>query len=266
MTLAAGFLCADGIVLARATERSGQIAKWTPTEIFRHTSAQYELAVTGAGDDALIRMAADHLLQRELDDDDDLSELQEKSERMVNRLSKKYIFCHGERDTQRPQLQLLVAARMSGGAQLLLSGSENRLARSDGCEFVGTGRELARSVASWLYEPTLPVGVVSRLAIQVLQWTAEHVPGCGRAGQILCLSGAAQPAVAQHIALEGEFFWGLNALLQPILTGCLDERIGDVQFDDRLRWFEERMSAVRQALGEERQRDSHASAASQPHS
>ncbi|MBV8573861.1 MAG: hypothetical protein JOZ58_02320, partial [Acetobacteraceae bacterium] len=32
------------------------------------------------------------------------------------------------------------------------------------------------------------------------------------------------------------------------LTGCLDPSVSDVEFDDRLRWFEEKMSAVRQAL------------------
>ena len=256
MSLAAGFVCADGIVLVRTTEHSGSTPQWTPTAIFQRSAAAYEVALTGTGDASLVRMAADHLLERELDDDDGLDEVWKKSERVANRLAKKYIFCHGERDTEKPRLQLLVAVRAREGSRLLLRSEANRLAKSDGCEFVGVGQELARSVASWLYEPPLTVSVVSQLAAHIIHWTAEHAPACGRALQVLSLTGTAQPAPPQQIPLEGECFWGLHRLLQPILTGVLDERLSDVQFDDRLRWFEERMVAVRQACGDERRRES----------
>ncbi|HTT03516.1 MAG TPA: hypothetical protein VMG11_15660 [Steroidobacteraceae bacterium] len=265
MTLAAGFLCTDGVVVARATERSGSAAKWTPTEIFVGSGSGYEIAVTGIGNAALIRMAADQLLERSLEGDEDLSELWEECERLVNRLSKKYIFCYGERDPERPQLQLLVAARMrEQGSRLLLRSDANRIAKSDGFEVLGHGSELARSVTSWLYEPGLTVSVVARLVTHIVHWTAEHVPGCGRTTQVLCLSGAAQTPKPVHAPAEEEFFWGLNRLLQPIITGCIDERITDVQFDDRLRWFEERLSAVRQAGGAERRPEADSPVVSRP--
>ena len=265
MTLAAGFIASDGIVIARATERSGSAAKWTPTEIFVGSSSAYEIAVTGSGDPALIRMAADQLLERTLEGDEDLSDLCEECERLVNRLSKKYIFCYGERDAERPQLQLLVGARMrEDGSRLLLRSDANRIAKSDGIELVGHGSELARSVASWLYEPGLTVSVLARLVPHIVQWTAEHVPGCGRSTQLLCLSGAAQSPEPLQTPAEAEFFWGLNRLLQPIITGCIDERISDVQFDDRLRWFEERLSAVRQAAAEEGQPEADSPAVARP--
>jgi len=246
MTSAAGFVCADGLVIAADAEHSSGVARWEQRRIFEHTRAAYALSVCGAGNDDLIRMAFDQLA-RELEDADQLEDLERKSEKLVNRLAKKYLFCYGEHDAQRPQLRLLIAASAAHGGTLLLKSDANRIARVDGCEFLGAGAELARATASWLYEPGLTCAVVARMATEVLGWVRQHVPGCGRSTRVLTLKAG---AVAEATAPEAEagFFWGVHRLLQPILTGCLDERVSDVEFDDRLRWFEEALSGVRQSL------------------
>jgi hypothetical protein len=209
------------------------------------------LAVCGAGNDDLIRMAFDQLV-RELKDDDQLEDLWRKSEKLVQRVAKKYLFCYDERARERPQLQLLIAATSRAGGALLLKSDANRLVRVDRCEFVGAGAELARATTAWLYEPGLECAVVAPIAAETLGWLRQHVPGCGAATRVLVLKGTAVTAGAAPAVPAGEadagFFWGVHRLLQPILTGCLDERVSDVEFDDRLRWFEEALSAVRQAL------------------
>jgi hypothetical protein len=90
--------------------------------------------------------------------------------------------------------------------------------------------------------------VVAPLAGQLLSWVRENVSGCGPAGRILSLEprGAVEAEPAGLPATD--FFGGVHRLLQPILAGCVDGRLSDVEFDDRLRWFEESMSALRQAL------------------
>jgi len=247
----AGFVCADGLVVAADAAHSSGIARWEQRRIFEHSRPSYALAVCGAGNDDLIRMAFDQLA-RELEDDDGLEELWRKSEKLVQRIAKKYLFCYAEQARERPQLQLLIAASARAGGSLLLKSDANRLVRVDGCEFVGTGAELARATASWLYEPKLTCAVVAPIAAETLGWVRRHLPGCGGALRVVTLQGTTLAEVAAPSLAAGEadagFFWGVHRLLQPILTGCLDERVSDVEFDDRLRWFEEALSAVRQGL------------------
>jgi hypothetical protein len=243
MTLAAGFRCIDGIVLARAG--GGAVPKWE-RHIFEQTTPGYTIAVTGAGNVDLVRMAAEHWA-RELDEDAELDEIARCAEKVIRRLCKKHILCYGANDPERPQLQLLLGASTAHG-HLLLRSDANRVARVDGCEFAGSGELVGRSLASWLYEPTLPVAVVARLASQIICNVQQHAAAGGRAAHVLVLRhGVPQTRLASADA-EQDFFWGVNQVLQPILIGCLDERVSDVEFDDRLRWFEEKMSAVRQAL------------------
>ena len=247
MSAAAGFVCADGIVLSADADAASGVARWEPRRILVQARGAYLAAVSGCGNHDLIRMAADQLA-RDLDEDDDLEGLWRTSEKLVNRLAKKYLFCYAEHDPERPQLQLLIAFRHETEGSLLLASDANRIARVDGCTFVGAGAELARATSSWLYEPSLPCAVVAPLAAQLLAWVRENVSGCGPTGRILSLEPGGAVELEPPAVPGTDFFGGVHRLLQPILAGCVDGRLSDVEFDDRLRWFEESMSALRLAL------------------
>jgi|HubBroStandDraft_4_1064222.scaffolds.fasta_scaffold55379_3 hypothetical protein len=246
MGIAAGFVCADGILLAAEIALTDASDKWPQRCFFERVVPRYRVALTGSGNADLVRMAFDHLA-RELDEDDDLDDIWERAEKLLNRMAKKYLFCYDAGDARRPELRLLIAARMQDGRSLLLKTDENRVSRVEDCVFVGPGSALAATVASWLYEPSLSSQVVSSLVAQILFWVRQHGAECGTAARVLTLREGASPEDAPVVSVD-QFFWGVHASLRPILTGCLDPSVSDVEFDDRLRWFEEKMSAVRQAL------------------
>ena len=110
----AGFVCADGLVVAVDAEHSGGVARWEQRRIFEHSRGACALALCGAGNEDLIRMAFDQLT-RELEDGDGLEDIGRKAEKLVNRLAKKYLFCYGDADQRRPELKLLIAASSAAG-------------------------------------------------------------------------------------------------------------------------------------------------------
>jgi hypothetical protein len=246
MGIAAGFVCADGIVLAAGIARTDASDKWPQRCFFERTAPRYRVALTGSGNDDLVRMAFDHLA-RELDEDDDLDEIHERAEKSLNRLAKKYLFCYEAGDPRRPELRLLIGVRMHDGRSVLLRTEENRVARVEDWAFVGPGSALAATVASWLYEPGLSSQAVCGLVAHIVFWVRQHGAECGAATRVLALREGATADEAPVLSVN-EFFWGLHGSLRPVLTGCLDPHVSDIEFDDRLRWFEEKMSAVRQAL------------------
>ena len=246
MGIAAGCVCADGILLAAGIALTDASEKWPQRCFFEHAAPNYRFALTGAGNSDLVRMSFDQL-SRELDDDDELQDICERTEKAVNRFAKKYLFCYEPGDARRPEVELLIGVRMHDGECVLLKSDENRVCRVDGCVFIGPGSALATTVASWLYEPGLKSAVVSKLMAQILCWARQQGAECGAAARVMTLSAEAS-AQDTSVVRADEFFWGVQASLRPILTGCLDPSVSDVEFDDRLRWFEEKMSAVRQAL------------------
>jgi hypothetical protein len=258
MGIAAGFVCSDGILLAAGTALTDASDKWPQRCFFERAVPRYRIALVGCGNSDLVRMAFDQLA-RELDEDDDLDDIWRCVEKVLNRLAKKYLFCYEASDPRRPELELLIAARMQDGASLLLKSEENRVSRVEDWVFVGPGSALAASVASWLYEPNLSTQVVSSLVPQILFWVRQHVADSGTAARILALREGASAEDAPVVSAD-QFFWGLHASLRPVLIGCIDPKVSDVEFDDRLRWLEEKMSAVRQSLRSSEPSDSEAPA------
>jgi len=246
MGIAAGFVCSDGILLAAGTALSDASDKWPQRCFFERATPGYRIALAGCGNSDLVRMAFDQL-SRELDEDEELDDIWRRAEKVLNRLAKKYLFCYEASDPRRPELELVVAVRMHDGASLLLKSEENRICQVENWVFVGPGNALAASLTSWLYQPNLSTQVVSSLVPQILFWVRQHVADSGTAARILALCEGASAEEAPLVSAD-EFFWGLHASLRPVLIGCIDQNVSDVEFDDRLRWFEEKMSGVRQSL------------------
>ena len=243
MTIAAGFVCNDGIVLAADSEISTQTSKWEGRKLFEHIRQNYGVVVTGAGDADLLNMAA-YEIGRALAATDKLDGIRAKVSAVLDQICERCIDRYQDGDPNRPQLFLLIAARMNSGQCLLLRTNENRISSVDGCEFVGIGADIARAEASWLYQPDLTTAVMSKIALQLIYWVKQHVLGCGQATYVISL----REARGRSIELcEDGFFWGLHDLLRPILLSCMDIKVPDEALDHALRLFEGKIRAVRRA-------------------
>jgi 20S proteasome alpha/beta subunit len=244
MTIAAGFVCADGLVIAADGEISNNIAKWEDTKVHQCIRKNYGVVISGAGDSTLLKMAVDEI-DLQLAENADLQRIREIVVDVTDRLSRRCIFCYVDGDPDRPDLQLLVGARMKSGQTLLLKTEVNRICEVSGCDFVGVGHTLARTVASWLYQPQMPADVVAVIAMQIVYWVKQHVSGCGQETRVVSLVDRNRSSITLYE--DRDFFWGLNELIQPILVSCIDPTVTDTQFSDRIEKFAMKMGQVRQA-------------------
>ena len=88
MTIAAGFVCTDGLVLCADTEYSNGTLKVSKTKIFKRP--QNDLLIAASGDEVLIEEAA-HTLLESLDDQLSLDHVKETIEHVMEAMHGNYI-------------------------------------------------------------------------------------------------------------------------------------------------------------------------------
>ena len=247
MTIAAGFVCIDGIVIAADSEHSVVRSERGP--IFGVSKREYEVILTGTGTSHLIRMAFDELCDV-VDEKDNIRTIRTKIKEVVSNICQQHIFSlYQANDSRRPSFDLLIAVKMRTreGDKQLFKTTDAALSTVDHCDFVGTGSSLAISLASWLYDQKLTTDVTKVVARQILHWVRKHTPSCGQTTLAVTLrDSGTSPSRSLHE--DSQFFWGLHELLKPILIGCLDGLTSDQEFANHLQQFEDKMRAIRREV------------------
>ena len=257
MTIAAGFVCPDGIVLAADSEVAYAGSKAPEHKIFSLIKGgAWSIDIAGAGTMDLVRMMFDDL-EFELKPTHDLPALRNKIIERAEYFRDHYIWPSAMPGRALLALQLLVSIRMADGQNLLLKvdGSDGALVnRVVFSEFIGVGAEVARPVSAWVFKPGIKMEVVRQLAEQIVRWTKAQVPGCGGESSIYILprKGGVLASGEMWMDRETEFFWNLNEFLQPILEGCIDVSMRDDEFEMNIDRFAERMREGRRKSKEER--------------
>jgi 20S proteasome alpha/beta subunit len=119
MTIAAGFVCSNGIVLAADSEHSTDVGKFQRRKVFQCKKEKYGFAVAGAGRSDLIRLVFDEL-REVLSEKDGLPQIRRKLKKLLKNVCDEHIFsAYQATDPYRPRLLLLVAARMDTGEHML---------------------------------------------------------------------------------------------------------------------------------------------------
>lgn len=241
MTIAAAFVCSDGIVLAADSEYTYNYSKYEGEKLFQFGNDKWAIGIAAAGTMGLAKMFIDDL-KWELRNLENIQSLCEKIKVRAKYFKEEYI----RKEERERMLLLLVAIQMK-------SCDENVLLRIDGdlvepvygSEFIGVGDEIARATASWIFHRSMPTNIVGQLALQVLYWTTQHAQFCGKTLYAMAVPRPwkLQPAVSMYEI--NDFFWGLNGLLRPILMGCIDQKISQERFEFSLQAFVERMRAAR---------------------
>jgi 20S proteasome alpha/beta subunit len=260
MTIALGFVCQNGVILAADSEVAYEGTKTPGQKIFLIDGGTYwSIAVAAAGGVDLIRMAVDdlkHTLQT--DRDLTLEKIRQKIIERIKYFRDDYIWPAAERGIELA-LDLLIAVRTIDGRSALLkvNGIEGGLVSEvSGCEFIGIGHEIARSVSSWLFGLGFKLEMGERLAEQVIRWVKATVPGCGGSTQIWVLPNMGtglRTGVWQDF--EEGFFHHANSFLREIFWDCLNATASDAQFEENLRRFVERMRDFRRLNLEETEKN-----------
>jgi|GEM_PF-1046479 len=181
MTIAAGFICADGIILAADTQYTVGSTKTNGDKIYDVIGdGDYRLILAGAGDVPYIRMTADKLISNLVSKTlHSVSDLVGVIGSTVEWVHKKHIFPHPpDQYGNKPQVQLLVAIHSPEGMKLLASNSTAVFNVIDH-QVLGSGVEIASYVLDRLKGQGYDIPTIEILATYVIAVAKRYDNYCG---------------------------------------------------------------------------------------
>lgn len=245
VTIAAGIMCSDGIVICSDTEHTDYVAKYQREKIFRFEN---RLTVSGAGNSDFIQMAFNKLCDEcRSAQPVNPSDAREIVEKLVLDIHSSHIFkFYQPTDQQRPSLDLIVATRCSNGELALVKTADTAAVLAQFYEAVGGGRPLFNYWANFLYRPGVTVDLMSYLCIFILREVKLNVDSCGGLSFIA--------AMMKDASLEAQLVWspedtvlaGFPNTVAPLLRNCRDLRVDEKEFQDSIESFAAGLRAIRQ--------------------
>ena len=198
MTIAAGFVCIDGIVLCADTQETTGYTKNNTEKISSIVDQGLGIAISGAGDTELIETIGAQI-QRDL-----LWGYSPKELRMTNEVRdiiqnvmsssfKRYIVPYAAFPKEdRPWCDLLIVVTVKNEANnydclFRASGTTVRSIEPGG-ECVGTGLILAKSLIERFYNPFMDLDELVLAACYIMFQTKKWVDGCGGKTDLLVAS------------------------------------------------------------------------------
>jgi 20S proteasome alpha/beta subunit len=242
MTVAAGFICSDGIILCADSEHSDEISKFQRSKVFRLGK---NLVLTGAGHTSYIRMAFDKLSDKYRQGIPDTpSGARLALEEVALDIYANHIAPFFEAGS-RPYFHLLTGTRCTSGAMALVKSEDTAVFLSEGYETTGIGDYLFRYWADKFFESTLPMRVMSYLCLFMLYETTKHVPGCGGACVVRYLPQDPNMKGSQAWYDERSILAGFPDSIAWALAHCQDSTVPLEKIENKMREFADQIATIR---------------------
>jgi len=199
MTIAAGFVCLDGIVLCADTQET--ISGYTKNNTEKIRTWQDQglcIAITGAGDSELIEtvggLIQDALIADYLPSSVRMNDVvRDLIQEVISDCFIKFIVPYAPFPSgERPSIELLIAVLVDNEAnnyQVLYKASGNTVREiSPGADCIGTGLILAKSLIERFYSPFMNLDEMVLAACYIMFQTKKWVDGCGGKTDIVIAS------------------------------------------------------------------------------
>jgi 20S proteasome alpha/beta subunit len=245
MTIAAGILCSDGIILCADTEHTGEVSKFQASKIIpldEHT------VMTGSGTMDYILMAADKLRDefnaaRPVNP----SDARQKVESVVMGVHADHIFNFFQAsDPNRPIIDLIVAARCSGGDLALIKTNNSAVRLGTNFEFTGSGFPIFEYWCRYFYRDRLTMAGMATLALFILKEVKKVHPYCGGSSQVFHLPKVEGMPRTTRIFDEDQILLGFPDNIVKILSACFFEDTPTAWIEEKLHEFATGVRAIHQ--------------------
>jgi hypothetical protein len=255
MTIAAGFLCSDGLLIGADTEHSGS-GKFHSSKVRRYTSdAVGDYIVTGAGNVTYMGMAADILEEliyshRALFRGRDRAK-DAHSFRLLLRVTAKAIqdaikgWPYAADD--KPSVELVVAVRFkrTRDAALIHVGVDGGVRTVDGAGvFIGAGAEVAQSFARIVWHQLYPMDTMRWIAVFILYQAKMAAEACSGDTEIFRLPQTRKTSVLDEAGVAEKVEKGMRLAL----VESRDPDIDDAKFEGRLADYLQSLRDIRKAV------------------
>jgi 20S proteasome alpha/beta subunit len=196
VTIAAGFVCMDGVVICADTQETIPGYTKNSTEKMRvYDEKNFTLVVTGAGHSEVIDALTQRITEAAVSEYTQENYLygdraKELIEEAVLRFFKRHLLPYPQ--SERPSVDLLIAIQCHHN-RYLLKAADNIVRDLDpgkalGADCIGTGALLAKSLIEKLYNPFLQLDDLIITACYIAYQAKKWVDGCGGNTDLLVLT------------------------------------------------------------------------------
>lgn len=246
MTIAAGIVCADGILVCADSEVSSAPSKRQREKVY---SFENHLLLTGSGNGDFIKMAFDKIC-------DDYgasrpgspSHAREIAEKLVLKIHQEHIFSfYQTNDPERPSLNLITASRCRDGQLALVRTRDTTAILVDRYDAMGSGEDLFEYWTQFFYRSTLTMDLMSYLTLFTFREVKRNVIGCGGDSHIVWMPKDEKHRIISRFFTEDMILAGFPDRVVQILVECRDLNVDEKRLERDLNSFVEAVLAIRRA-------------------
>ena len=252
MTIAAGLVCSDGLVLFADSEEQEGFIKTNTEKIQKFSEDSCHLVVANAGNGLL----ADSLTEQIFDA---LAGNGNKNEKeVIDTIRQKIIEFHQNEVSLFPSenyskvVDLVLGLQVASSPPTLMHAQATALRKVREFAVLGNGAEI-KFLLQELYSSEMPIKHGILIANYLLETAKRYVQGCGGESRIATLDG--QKIEIRHpwdVSSEGDLFSRLAANYRAVLLSIPDENITDEQFHNCIEWFTDEAWTWRSVMFEHR--------------
>jgi 20S proteasome alpha/beta subunit len=220
MTIAAGYLASDGILICADTEHSDEVAKYRKQKAFR--IKDYAM-VTGSGTSHLISVASERIARVMPESPSTENAALDIVEAVVSRLHKDHIFKYYDASSHaRPTLNLIVGVRCVNGKLALIKTQDTTATMGASHVSTGNGEYLFEYWASHFFDRQLRAEAASYLILFIMREVKDHVTGCGGESQVHILPLNPNHSTDPEWLHEDEILAGFPGTAAQVLVDAID--------------------------------------------
>jgi 20S proteasome alpha/beta subunit len=234
MTIAAGFHCADGIVLAVDSQYGDGVSKTSGQKIFSICQTErYSVTLAGAGHVGMTKRAVSKftsLLHEKVSEEaTTIVELQSILEDALCEVHTKHIYSAPADERVVLDFWLLVAAWTPSSGSVLFRTDVTAANLIHGSDCIGVGLYLGKYLIDLLcaYSPTMYVEDVKPIAAYIIKCAKENVDGCGLHTfvRVLTSNGIDERVQKEEIIDAETYFESLFSSLRLFTRGALNVNV-----------------------------------------
>jgi hypothetical protein len=252
MTIAAGFVARDGILLCTDSQYTGQDKTYRPKIVSPHCDLNRKVTFAFCGDEDYAKSATEDAVQaiNKLPEGTPIGEIRNSIRRAIKAMTKDYKSQPYADHNQTPQF--LIAIHDRPGHSILFSAREAAMASVSSYACIGSGAYIGNYIAAIL-EPSefLPIRILIPMAIQMIAAAKKHDAYCGGGSHFVALRGAefrgyffGQPDSSD--AIFGKYEQLSGEVLKAMSNGNLSEE----EFGERVAIFTSALIKLRKSMHE----------------
>jgi len=259
MTIALGFQCTDGMVLAADSEISNAFVKMPGTKAWVYKYAgqadgspyALQLGIVGAGNAAFIQYASERIhdaFEEFFDKRATITRPEAKSllQGVINEIHSTHLYPAAQ-TAEPPSVEMVIGMWFGDRSLRLCRTYLTSVTKVWNYEAVGIGSALANFIIKRFYAGRVTIAQAVFIATEVLLHVKGNVPGCGGETQIIAMYKKGTVGFAQRktISEHEQYVREFDDAIEPVFFGSQDPEVPDDEYSRRVDALASKLKSIR---------------------